>query len=99
MASGLERQLDRCNSDQKPDFCGNDQVFGRVKEAYNALWDVLDANRDIISSEVWTWVYRDDEYVVTQLGALPPPPGVNPTGLFQKMSCLECELMLSSNRE
>ena len=82
MAAGLERQLDRCNSADVPEFCGNNQVFGRVKEAYNSLWDILDANRAVISSEVWSWVYQNGKYVITQLGAFPPPPGVNPTGKF-----------------
>jgi hypothetical protein len=37
--------------------------------AYNRLWDVIDANRDQLSHEVWSWKYEDG-FRVEQLGLL-----------------------------
>jgi hypothetical protein len=68
MAAGLERQLNRCDGDSAPDFCGDDTVHGNVLEAYNALWDNIEANEDIINSEVWSWLYQDGEFVFEPLG-------------------------------
>lgn len=85
MAAGLQRQLERCSGNEAPEFCGEEPVYAKVKQAYNELWDVLDANAAILGNEVWSWTYRDDDYQVTQLGSLPPPPGVNPTGTFAKL--------------
>lgn len=78
MARGLERQLDRCTSvASTPDFCNDAAVLPTVKKAYNALWDVIDRNRQYLSSEVWSFTYSDtDGFVYTPLGNLPPPPGV-----------------------
>jgi hypothetical protein len=77
MASGLERQLDRCNSrDGRPDFCSDDVVYHNVKGAYNALWGSIESNKDYLSDEVWTWVYEDGQFKHTALGSLSPPPGV-----------------------
>ncbi|KAF4556484.1 Endo-1,3(4)-beta-glucanase-like protein 1 [Elsinoe fawcettii] len=77
MARGLEFQLDRCAATASaPEFCSNDVVARNAKAAYNRLWDVIEENRQYLSSEVWSWIYRDDEFVFTPLGALPPPPGV-----------------------
>ncbi|KAI9794558.1 MAG: hypothetical protein M1816_004445 [Peltula sp. TS41687] len=76
MARGLELQLDRCNSStQAPDFC-KDSVYGNVKTAYNKLWDVIEANSQLLSSEVWSWEYQDNDFQYTTLGEIPPPPGV-----------------------
>lgn len=65
-------------------------MFGNVKNAYNKLWDVIEANRELLSSEVWSWVYRDNDFQYTTLGELPPPPGVGgSTGKFKFIfSCL-----------
>ncbi|KAI2635991.1 carbohydrate-binding module family 52 protein [Xylaria nigripes] len=80
MAAGLERQLDRCNdSFDNPDFCFDSMLHDHVIQAYNHLWDVIEQNRDHLSSEVWSWVYRDGDYVYTPLGALPGPDGQPPT--------------------
>ncbi|KAH8160412.1 hypothetical protein CIB48_g7834 [Xylaria polymorpha] len=80
MAAGLERQLDRCSdSGDNPDFCSDTALHYRIIEAYNHLWDVIEQNRDHLSSEVWSWVYRDGDYVYTPLGALPGPEGQIPT--------------------
>lgn len=78
-AAGLERQLARCSSTSPPDFCSDDAVHGNVLAAYNSLWDTIEANENNLSSEVWSWVYGDDEFRFTPLGALPPPAGQNPT--------------------
>lgn len=81
MAKGLELQLSRCSSDAAPDFCGDKSVHGNVKTAYNALWDVIDANADNLSTEVWSWTYdaANDKFDYIDLGGLPPPAGVSPT--------------------
>jgi len=81
MAKGVELQLARCSSTAAPDFCSNDVVYGNVKTAYNALWDVIDANADHLSTEVWSWTYDAgaDRFDYIDLGALPPPAGVSPT--------------------
>lgn len=78
MAKGLERQLGRCNTTSVPAFCTDSSVYDNVKLAYNNLWDVIDTNRAQLQSEVWSWTYSEDGgYMVTPLGALPPPPGVS----------------------
>ena len=80
MARGIELQLARCSSSSKPDFCSDKVVYGNLVKAYNALWDVLDKNRNILSQEVWSWIYRNGDFQFTPLGSLPPPPGSGPTG-------------------
>ncbi|KAG4438564.1 hypothetical protein IFR05_005939 [Cadophora sp. M221] len=81
MAKGLELQLSRCSSDAVPDFCSDESVHGNVKTAYNALWDVIDASADNLSTEVWSWTYdaAGDRFDYIDLGGLPPPAGVSPT--------------------
>ncbi|KAM0719777.1 hypothetical protein Q7P37_003910 [Cladosporium fusiforme] len=79
MAAGLERQLARCTLSSPPDFCTDATVHANVLAAYNHLWDLIEANADNLSSEVWSWVYSDGEFRFTPLGALPPPPGQSPT--------------------
>ncbi|KAI1076019.1 carbohydrate-binding module family 52 protein [Whalleya microplaca] len=79
MAAGLERQLDRCHHEQL-DFCNDNPLHGRVLKAYNHVWDLIDANREHLSSEVWSWVYRDGDLQYIPLGALPPPKGQSPVG-------------------
>lgn len=77
MAKGLELQLSRCdNSASQPAFCSDSSVYPNVKTAYNTLWDSIDANRNQLSSEVWSWVYKNGQFQVTPLGIMPPPPGV-----------------------
>lgn len=78
-AAGLERQISRCDDSSPPDFCNDESVRTNVLAAYNHLWDTLDANSENLSSEVWSWVYNNDEFQFTPLGALPPPAGQNPT--------------------
>ncbi|KKY21832.1 putative glycogen debranching enzyme [Diplodia seriata] len=79
LAAGLARQLDRCSSADIPDFCNDTTVHGKVRLAYNHLWDLIDANRAHLSSEVWSWVYNAEDFEYTPLGALPPPAGQSPT--------------------
>jgi hypothetical protein len=83
MARGLELQLSRCisttsNSDA-PAFCNDETVYNNVKKAYNILWDSIEENKAHLSTEVWSWTYSDGEFKYIDLGALPPPPGQNPT--------------------
>lgn len=70
MAKGLEFQLGRCtgsnstssDEDSTPEFCGNDAVFANVKNAYNILWDSIEANTDELAKELWAWEYEDDKF-------------------------------------
>jgi hypothetical protein len=90
MAEGLNRQLARCEGSDEPDWCGDDGVYDNVVNAYNMLWDGIEANEAQLQSEVWSWTYSNSTgnstdsggdvpsgYTVTPLGALPPPPGVS----------------------
>ncbi|KAK5046538.1 hypothetical protein LTR84_008341 [Exophiala bonariae] len=79
MVMGLEKQLGRCSlvdSRSHPDFCYDTVVYNNVRNAYNALWDVLEASKDFLSDEVWSWVYKDGKFRQTPLGSMEPPPGV-----------------------
>jgi hypothetical protein len=80
MAAGLERQFYRCGSDVVPAFCNDNVLHLKVVDAYNHLWDLIEGNSDQLSQEMWTWVYENGEYVLTQLGDLPPAPGAGYTG-------------------
>jgi hypothetical protein len=81
MARGLELQLSRCNSATVPDFCSDNQVYSNVKNAYNLLWNSIEANSAHLSTEVWSWTYNaaQKKFDFIDLGALPPPPGSSPT--------------------
>ena len=59
-----------------PEFCTDDSVYSNVRAAYNTLWDSIEKNKDQLSAEVWSWVYRNGSFQVTPLGVLPAPPGV-----------------------
>jgi len=75
MASGLEKQLLRCNnSSSAPTFCNDTSVYGNVKQAYNNLWNVIEANSNLLRTEVWSWVYNNG-FQYTPLGELPAPGG------------------------
>lgn len=69
MAKGLELQLGRCNSSSIPDFCKTD-VYANVKQAYNVLWDGIEANEEHLSTEVWSWTYANGKFSYIDLGAL-----------------------------
>ena len=69
MGAGLSRQLGRCSSNDTPDFCKDSTLHNKILSAYNRLWDMIDANRAQLSSEVWSWHY-DSGYKVIPLGDL-----------------------------
>ncbi|CAJ2509159.1 Uu.00g141850.m01.CDS01 [Anthostomella pinea] len=73
MAAGLERQLGRCNNEQL-EFCAN-EVKQKAIKAYNHLWDLIESNREYLSSEVWSWVMEEGDFQYASLGALPRPDG------------------------
>lgn len=75
MAKGFQLQLARCSELNAPDFCFDNVVHGNVVAAYNHLWDIIEANSVHLATEMWTWVYQNRQFVFTQLGQLPPPPG------------------------
>ena len=77
MAKGLEQQLGRCGEkgNKRPDFCKDAAVYNNVQNAYNVLWDNIEANNDQLSQEVWSWIYRNGTFQVEPLGVMPPPPG------------------------
>lgn len=81
MARGLELQLSRCSSSSAPDFCSDNSVHSNIKNAYNTLWDSIEANSAHLSTEVWSWTYdaAQKKFDFIDLGALPPPPGSSPT--------------------
>ncbi|KAL4890382.1 hypothetical protein BDV59DRAFT_204345 [Aspergillus ambiguus] len=58
-----------------PNFCTDDSVFENVRGAYNALWDSIEKNKDMLSAEVWSWTYQNDSFQVRPLGVFPSPPG------------------------
>lgn len=78
MVRGLEKQQDHCSSSNHqpiPDFCSFPVAYNNAKNAYNALRDVIEGNKDYLSDEVWSWVYKDGEFIHALLGSLPPLPG------------------------
>ena len=79
LAAGLQRQLERCSGSSSPDFCSDSSVYDNLMVAYNHLWDIIEANRAHLSSEVWSWQYRSGTFEFIELGALPPPAGLSPT--------------------
>ncbi|KAF2757987.1 glycogen debranching enzyme [Pseudovirgaria hyperparasitica] len=86
MAAGLERQLDRCNSDSQPEFCANEMLHVKIMDAYNHLWDLIEDNEDQLSGEVWGWTYTDGRFETTPLGSLPPPPdGTRPESNIRQL--------------
>lgn len=77
LAAGMQRQLSRCSTSAAPDFCSDKSVYNNVIAAYNSLWDVLEANENALSDEVWSWQYKDGSFQFIELGELPPPPGLS----------------------
>lgn len=76
MGKGLELQLARCDGFvSAPTFCADPVVYCNVMEAYNSLWDVIEANSALLMEEMWSWTYSDGKFNYIQLGSLPPPPG------------------------
>ncbi|KAK4552476.1 hypothetical protein LTR86_010319 [Recurvomyces mirabilis] len=79
MAAGLQRQIGRCSTTPAPDFCADQIVRTNALAAYNHLWDLIEANSENLSSEVWSWMYSGGTFESIPLGSLPPPPGQSPT--------------------
>jgi len=98
MAEGLRRQLRRCDGGAgdnpavttttanaagiRPGFCDDEVLYGKVRRAYNHLWDILDDNRRLLSQEVWSWEYNsggNGRFDAVPLGSLAPPEGGSPT--------------------
>lgn len=52
-----------------PDFCTDTQLHDKIVQAYNHLWNLVDANRNQLSYEVWSWKY-DGKFEVVQFGEL-----------------------------
>lgn len=83
MAAGLERQLDRCGIEQLQ-FCGDADLRHQVEEAYNHLWDLIDANQEHTNKEAWTWTYGpEEEYHYAAMGTIPGPGGESAVGMSQ----------------
>lgn len=66
MAKGLEFQLGRCtgspSENSTAEFCDSDVVLGNVKDAYNILWDSIEANSDQLAKELWSWKYENEKF-------------------------------------
>jgi hypothetical protein len=69
MAKGLERQIGRCQ-DEKLQWCGNETIKGKVVQAYNVLWDTIEANQAYLTNEVWSWTFSDGAFEFTPFGDL-----------------------------
>ena len=100
MAKGFELQLSRCYdrlSGPCPHFCDDPKVYENVVKAYNVLWDSIEKNKQYLSSEVWSWVYRNGKFVQYPLGAL---PGNSRTGKlddpclqdWHRLTCTESDI-------
>ena len=77
MAKGLEQQLARCtNTGSHPMFCENTNVYENVKNAYNHLWDLIEANTEHLTTELWSWEYSEGRFNFVDFSLL------SPTGKF-----------------
>ena len=70
MARGLEMQLGRCSGANRPAFCSEAAVLCNVQRAYAKLWDSIDANREHLNNELWSWRYANGKFEFLDLGAL-----------------------------
>jgi hypothetical protein len=61
LAAGLDRQLHR--TDLPP------RVRTDLAAARKALWQRIEAHRDMANSELWSWAYTDGKYQVAAYGA------------------------------
>ncbi|KXJ90128.1 hypothetical protein Micbo1qcDRAFT_189240 [Microdochium bolleyi] len=77
MATGLSRQLGRCETKAAPGFCADKALRRRVGEAYSHLWDLIDANREHLDREVWSWTYNgtEEKFQYAPLGTITGPGG------------------------
>lgn len=60
LALGIARQLRRDGISQN--------IRQKLLATEKSLWLLIDANRDIRTSELWSWSYRNGRYVVTPFG-------------------------------
>lgn len=76
-ASAITAQVSECNictlavSNISLEFCNNFSLHNKILSAYDRLWDLIEANKAQLSSEVWSWNY-DDGYRATPLGTFIP---------------------------
>lgn len=61
LAAGIERQLARRDLPAA--------TRGRLTVAQGALWRAITATRDVQSSELWSWTFREGRYIVAPFGA------------------------------
>ncbi|MET3667500.1 hypothetical protein [Caulobacter sp. 1776] len=61
LAAGIERQLARRDLPAA--------TRGRLTAAQGALWRAIIATRDVQSSELWSWTFREGRYIVAPFGA------------------------------
>jgi hypothetical protein len=61
LAAGLQRQLRR--TDLTPD------LRAQLVAAQKTLWDVIEANKAVANSELWSWTFKDGRYQVAPFGA------------------------------
>jgi hypothetical protein len=61
LAAGLDRQLQRSDLPAP--------IRKRLETARRTLWSVIDAHRDMASSELWSWVFENGHYKVVAFGA------------------------------
>ncbi|KAH8885341.1 glycogen debranching enzyme [Thozetella sp. PMI_491] len=69
MAAGLQRQLGRCYTCGRPDFCKDSDMLAKIKKAYSRLWDIIEANTAQLGQEAWSWTY-DNGFHYASFGAL-----------------------------
>ena len=102
LTKGLEVQLRAFDAAEKKArgeyphnvIAANDREFytkvrAQMKRAYAKLWDTIEANREYLSSEVWSWRWDNDaraddgvakgNFVHTPLSHLPTPDGAGQT--------------------
>ncbi len=60
-AAGLERQL------QRQDVRG--KVRTHLLEAQKVLWSAIEASRNMLNSELWSWLHSGGRYRVAPFGA------------------------------
>jgi hypothetical protein len=54
-----------------PDFCNNSALYKKIRDAYTYLWDLIDANKALLGTEVWSWTWNNG-FQAEPLGSLTP---------------------------
>ncbi|CAJ0951933.1 unnamed protein product, partial [Mesorhabditis belari] len=57
---GIDRQLNLCSLDTKPDWCNDQSVVSSLKLAQCNLWTVITQNPLAGTEETWSWDYDND---------------------------------------